>query len=53
MNFIHQTSIQRIGIVLNFHGINHIKILNQIGPTLNHHFHLGDLIISIRNWRAH
>jgi len=35
MNPIYQTSIRRVGIVLNIHEINHI---NQIGPTLNHHF---------------
>ena len=31
MNPVHQTSIQRVRIVLNIHKINHI---NQIGPTL-------------------
>jgi len=49
MNLIHQTSIWKVGVVLNFHRINHIKILNQIGPTLNQHFHLGDLTMSMRN----
>ena len=40
-SLIQQTSIWRVEIVLNFHRINHIKILNLIGPPLNHHLYLG------------
>ena len=52
-NPIHQILIWRVEIVLNFHGINHIRILKQIGPTLNHQLYLRDLTISMRNRRAY